>query len=291
MRLGAVVLPTEPWAQARDTWRRLDGLPVHSAWVYDHIRWSGWPRGPWFGAWPTLAAAAAVTGRVRLGTLVTSPNFRHPVPLALDAMTLDHLSDGRFELGVGAGSSGPDAAVLGGTPWSGPERAARFAEFVDLLDRLLTEPVTTAPGRWYGAAGAVIEPPCVQRPRVPFTVAAAGRHALAVAARHGRRWVTLGPAGPADRTPEAVEAAVRAQLPVLEELAAAMGRLPGEPERVLLHMGSTGPGLDSADAVEDLCGRFTALGFAEVILHAPRDAEPFRGDWSVFEAAAARLDA
>ncbi len=288
MRVGAVVLPTEPWAAARPTWEHLDASGVASVWVYDHVRWGGWPKGAWFGGWPTLAAAATATRRVRLGTLVTSPNFRHPVPLALDAMTLDHLSGGRFDLGVGAGSSGPDATVLGGSPWQAPERAARFAEFLELLDGLLTGAATTSEGRWYSASDARLEPGCVQRPRLPFTVAAAGPRSLALAARFAARWVTIGPAGPGPRTPDAVHAAVASQCEQLDAACAAAGRDTADLERVLLHMGSTGGELDSVGAVEDLFGRYGELGFAEVILHAPRAAEPFAGDWAVFDEVAAR---
>ena len=95
--------------------------------------------GPWFGAVPTLTAAAAVTTRMRLGTLVTSPNFRHPVTLAKDLMTLDDVSQGRVTLGIGAGGSGFDATALGQEAWSPRERADRFGEFVALLDQLLTQ--------------------------------------------------------------------------------------------------------------------------------------------------------
>ncbi len=80
---------------------------------------------------------------MRLGTLVTSPNFRHPVTLAKDLITLDDVSDGRITLGIGAGGNGFDATALGQDPWSPRERADRLAEFVPLLDRLLTEDAVT----------------------------------------------------------------------------------------------------------------------------------------------------
>ena len=80
------------------------------------------------------------TDRIRLGTMVASPNFRHPVTLAKEAMTLDHVSGGRLTLGIGAGGPGSDATVLGGEQPSPAERVARFAEFVEVLDQLLREP-------------------------------------------------------------------------------------------------------------------------------------------------------
>ena len=121
--------------------------------------------------------------RIPLGTQVASPNFRHPVMFAKELMTLDNISGGRIEAGVGAGSNGPDAVVLGDAPVTGRARFARFAEWLDLLDRLLREPVVTAAGEWYVANNAHQIPGCLQVPRVPLTVAATGFRGLALAVR------------------------------------------------------------------------------------------------------------
>src|SRR5665647_1394544 len=107
-------------------------------------------------------------------------------------MGLDDVSNGRLLLGLGAGGSGFDAEVLGEPP-TPRERTRRFAEFAGLLDRLLTEPVTEHAGEFYQAHGARMIPGCVQRPRVPFVVAANGPRAMALAARHGQGWATFGP--------------------------------------------------------------------------------------------------
>ena len=109
MHVGLVILPSDRWSEARRQWEWADDVGFATAWTYDHIRWGGMPDGPWHAAIPVLAAAAAVTRRVRLGTLVASPNFRHPVTLARDVLALDDVSGGRFDLGVGPGSAGPDA--------------------------------------------------------------------------------------------------------------------------------------------------------------------------------------
>src|SRR5207237_8214014 len=101
------------------------------AWTYDHIAWSTLRDSTWFGAVPTLAAAAAITDRIRLGTLVASPNFRHPVPFARELIALDDLSGGRFTVGIGAGGVGWGATVLGQTAWTPRGRAGHFAEFVE----------------------------------------------------------------------------------------------------------------------------------------------------------------
>ena len=153
------------------------------------------PDGPWHAAVPVLAAAAAVTSRVRLGTLVASPNFRHPVPLARDVLALDDVSAGRFDLGIGPGSGGPDATALGEAPWSSTERMDRFEEFLHILRAVLDGDAatrTTITGRYYAADETPSTPGTLQTP-FPVTIAAGGRRGLGLAADFGQQWVTIGP--------------------------------------------------------------------------------------------------
>ena len=141
---------------------------------------------------PTLTAAAVVTDRIRLGTLVASPNFRHPVPFARELISLDDISAGRLTLGIGSGAEGWDTTILGHEPWRSAEAAERFEEFVDVLDRLLREPEVSVDGRYYKAVEARTYPGCVQQPRIPFAVAATGPRSMRLAARHASVWVTNG---------------------------------------------------------------------------------------------------
>jgi len=132
MRLGVVVLPETPWEQAQGIWRDAEQLGFAHAWTYDHLAWGPLRDSPWFGAVPTLAAAATVTSRIRLGPLVASPNFRHPVAFAREVLALDDISAGRLTLGVGAGGHGWDAAMLGNAAWSAAERADRFSPSAEI---------------------------------------------------------------------------------------------------------------------------------------------------------------
>ncbi|MBV8386929.1 MAG: LLM class flavin-dependent oxidoreductase, partial [Acidimicrobiia bacterium] len=161
MRLGVCILPELRWSEQQPLWQHAEELGFHHAWTYDHLAWRSLADGPWFGAVPTLAAAAMATSKIRLGPLVASPNYRHPVPFAKELVSLDDLSMGRITLGIGAGGEGWDATVLGGEPWSAKERADRFAEFVELLDMLLRQPDTTYAGTWYSAQRARTHPGCV----------------------------------------------------------------------------------------------------------------------------------
>src|ERR1041384_674352 len=103
MRLGVLLLPTDPWASSVARARHLEGLGYAHLWTYDHLSWRRYREEPWHAAVPWLTGLAGVTQRVRLGTMVASPTFRHPVTFAKELLTLDHISGGRFTLGVGAG--------------------------------------------------------------------------------------------------------------------------------------------------------------------------------------------
>ncbi|MFJ4920560.1 LLM class flavin-dependent oxidoreductase [Streptomyces sp. NPDC088725] len=287
MRLSTVILPVRRWSDGgRDEWQRAERLGFHTAYTYDHLSWRTFRDGPWFGAVPTLTAAAAATDRLRLGTLVTSPNFRHPVTLAKDLITLDDVSNGRITLGIGAGGNGFDATALGQEPWTPRERADHFAEFVPLLDRLLTEPSVTQRGALYSADEARNIPGCVQRPRIPFAVAATGPRGLKLAAEHGQAWVTTGdPKLFEAGTPEQSRDAVRGQIDRLAAACAQAGRDPEELDKVLL-TGFTpdrARPMESLDAFVDFAGAHFALGITEIVIHAPIPDSDFAADEKVFE--------
>ncbi|SEO46979.1 LLM class flavin-dependent oxidoreductase [Trujillonella endophytica] len=268
--LSAVVLPDRhPVSTFLDDVRAVEAAGVRTAWTYDHLRWPLLADAPWYGAVPLLAAAAVVTERVRLGTLVASPNFRHPVPFAKELMTLDQLSGGRLEVGVGVGTEGPDARVLGEPPRSRAGRADRFAEWLSLLDRLLTDPVTTARGTEYSAVEAATIPGCAQRPRLPLTVAAAGPRALRLAARHGASWVTYGPFG-ADVAPEEWFSAVAEQSGRLGDVLAEEGRAPSALRRIVLVGLELAWPYESRERYRDTLGRLADAGIDEVAVHWPR---------------------
>src|SRR6266508_6349715 len=189
MRFGVLILPDAPWRTARQRWQSAERMGFDHAWTYDHLTWRSLQDSPWFAAMPTLVAAAVATTHLRLGTLVASPTFRHPVTFAKELMTLDDISDGRITAGIGAGGDGFDATALRTVAWSRRERAERFEEFVAMLDRLLAEPATSYEGRYYLASEARAIPGCRQLPRLPFAIAATGPRALGVAARYGGTWI------------------------------------------------------------------------------------------------------
>jgi alkanesulfonate monooxygenase SsuD/methylene tetrahydromethanopterin reductase-like flavin-dependent oxidoreductase (luciferase family) len=285
MRVGVVILPETSWPEQRRVWQRAEEIGFDHAWTYDHLAWGALRDEPWFGAIPTLAAAAVATTSIRIGPLVTSPNFRHPVAYARELITLDDLSNGRITVGIGSGSPGWDATILGETAWSARERTERFIEFVALLDRVLRDPEVNADGRYYRANEARTYPGCVQQPRMPFAIAATGPRGCRLAAEYASTWVTTGPTGYRGPLidPDAGVAIVREQLSQLSAACEAIDRDPATIERLVLTGPSLDPGLESPDAFARVRDAYEAAGITDLVVPWPRPAEPYAGDPSVLE--------
>jgi len=280
VRLSTVILPIERWPVSIEKWRRAEALGFHAAYTYDHLSWQRLIDRPWFGAIPTLTAAATATSRLRIGTMVTTPNFRHPVPLAKDLLSIDDVSAGRLIVGVGSGGLGADATVLGEPAWTPRERTLRFAEFVGLLDELLRSSSTTADGDFYRAHDVRMLPGTVQQPRPPLFVAANGDRGMRLAARYGDGWITLGRSANDDES--RVEVVTR-QIEALEGVLASAGRPSSVFEKVLLDGFSGDRPLDSLNAFVDWAGRYQEVGITELVIHWPEPNSLFEADMSVFE--------
>jgi alkanesulfonate monooxygenase SsuD/methylene tetrahydromethanopterin reductase-like flavin-dependent oxidoreductase (luciferase family) len=268
MRVGIVILPTDRWPLQRERWRRAEAFGFDHAWTYDHLVWDPLAELPWGATMPALVAAATVTERIRLGTWVASPNYRHPVPFARELAALDDVSDGRAVLGIGAGGTGHDARVLGQPVLAPSDRAARLEEFVDVLDRVLTLPVTDHAGRFYTADGARTLMPCVQRPRLPFVIAANGPRTMRLAARYGEGWATTGVTR-RDRPDDEWWAGVAGLAERFDEALAAEGRERASVDRMLSVDAARTFALVSVAHFEDVVGRAAALGFTDVVVHWP----------------------
>jgi alkanesulfonate monooxygenase SsuD/methylene tetrahydromethanopterin reductase-like flavin-dependent oxidoreductase (luciferase family) len=282
MRHGITILPELPWAEAAPRWRAAEEMGFDHAWTYDHVVWGGLPESDWYAAVPTLTAAAVLTTTIRLGTLVASPNVRHPVPVHREVQALDDVSGGRFLLGVGTGGD-LDSRILGEEDLSLRDRVDRFQEFTDLLVRLRTEDHVDADGRWFSARGARTLP---RLRDVPLLVAANGPRSLRYAARTGDGWVTTGP------RVEALEdwwAGLARARDTFEEALHGAGRDPASVPRYLLLDASPQYSLAGVDVFDDMVGRAADLGFTDVVTHWPRAEGPYAGDEAVLEAVAGRL--
>jgi len=291
MRYGIVILAQDRWPEARRKWTLAEELGFDHAWTYDHLSWRSLAGEPWGATVPTLTAAAAVTSRIRLGTFVASPNFRHPVPFAKELATVDDISGGRLMLGVGSGGTGFDAFVLGQPEYTPRQRHERFTEFVEHLDSLLRFESEDAggfsfEGEWFSAVDARMVGVPAQSPRLPFILAANGPKGLALVAKHGQGWVTTGPEGVTDDEwwRKLTELSGR-----LDDAASAAGRDPLSIDRYLsLDSGGT-YSLSSTAAFDDLVGKAGELGFTDVISHWPRHDGIYAGSEDVLLEVASRL--
>jgi alkanesulfonate monooxygenase SsuD/methylene tetrahydromethanopterin reductase-like flavin-dependent oxidoreductase (luciferase family) len=166
------------WDALLAVWRAADDIEVfESAWTSDHFYaiHDADPAGPRPEGWITLTALAQATRRLRLGTLVSGVHHRHPAVLANMAATLDIVSGGGLELGVGTGWHEPESKGYGielGTPG---QRSDRFEEACEVLVGLLSARTTTFAGRYYQLTDARCEPKPVQRPHPPICVGGNGR--------------------------------------------------------------------------------------------------------------------
>lgn len=158
----------------------------------DHfVDWSA-PNRPWLEAWTALTAVACNTSRIRLAHYVNQMPLRNPAMLARQALTLDHISGGRVEVGLGIGLVIDPAYDMIGVPnWTTKERVARFPDYVEVVQRLLTNEKSSYDGPFFKAKGAIMNPRPVQSPRPPITIAALGPKMMRIAAKYADNWNSL----------------------------------------------------------------------------------------------------
>lgn len=173
-----------------DVWRAADDFPIFEhAWINDHLMPLGDnPAGPYLEAWTLLAALAAQTQRLRVGVMVTGNTFRHPALLAKMAATVDVISHGRLNFGIGTGWSEQEHRAYGISLPSPGERVRRLAEACEMIHRLWKEPFANFEGRYYRLHEAPCEPKPVQQPHPPFVIGANGKQLLRVVARYANVW-------------------------------------------------------------------------------------------------------
>lgn len=191
-------------SQHQQTWDELvrrarfaEGAGFGGAWVFDHFKpLYGPPDGPCLEAWTLLAGLAAHTRDLRLGVLVTGVTYRHPALLAAEAVTVDHISAGRLDLGMGAAWFEQEHRELGFEFPPAGERITRLGEAVDVVRSLLTGTGVSYDGRAYRLQDATYRPFPVQRPHPPIWIGGGGeRRMLPLIARQADVWHGFGSVG------------------------------------------------------------------------------------------------
>lgn len=182
------------WEELLRRVRFAEEAGFESAWVFDHFKaLYGDRTGPCFEAWTLLAALAVATERIRLGALVTGITYRHPSILAAEAVTVDHLSNGRLNLGVGAAWFAEEHHELGIEFPPASVRAQRLEEGIEVMKALMDDDPARFDGRHYQLRDASYYPRPLQRPHPPIWVGAGGEKlTIPIAARRADVWHGFG---------------------------------------------------------------------------------------------------
>ena len=293
MRVGVVILPQYPAAETGRRWKSLEDRGFAHGWTYDHLAWRDLADEPWYATVTTLATAAAATTRLRLGTWVTSPNFRHPVTYAKELMSLDDIAGGgpddaghgRLIAAIGAGGLGWDSAVLGRPDLEPRDRVDRLTEFATLTDLLLTQPETSWRGTYFTAQRARMHP-AGSRARIPLVLAGNGPRSVRLAAGYDG-WATTGPDG--EFTSEQWWDRVARLAGIFETAAQQAGRDPATIRRYLSMDAAPGYSFSEVSSFTESAGRAHHLGFTDVVVHWPRPGGTYAGDETVLDRISAML--
>ncbi|HVM40911.1 MAG TPA: LLM class flavin-dependent oxidoreductase [Acidimicrobiia bacterium] len=271
LRFGVLVDTDAPFAELAERWIEVEELGFDQLVVPDHSCDYLEHRHVWHEAWTALTAAAMATNRVRVGPLVANPILRPPALLARSALSLDHLSGGRLELGIGMGVQAFDHRAAGTPVWEPKERADRFDEYVTVVDGLLTsakEPFSFA-GRYHATHETGFQPEAIQHPRPPIVVGGQSPTVLRVAAERADGWNTHGPYGAGL---DEIVSITREQNQRIDRLCEDAGRDPSAVRRSLLLFNSLAP-WNAPERFGEIVERFYEVGMREFVLFWPADDE------------------
>src|SRR5437867_2604148 len=228
-------------------------LNTDEVWDFDHLASIGpnGPGGPVYEGWALQAAMAEATKRVRIGCMVTGNTYRHPIVLAKLAITVDHLSGGRLEFGIGAAWNEIEHEMYGIEGLD--HRVGRLSESLQILTSLFTQEKTTFDGRYYKLKDAIANPKPLQKPHPPFWIGASGETTLRLVARHGDVWNIAG----------GDDQAVKDVIGKFEEACGAVGRDPSEIRRSLQFFWDG----QSRDEVREQSAKYLEMGITEQVVY------------------------
>lgn len=250
------------WDDLLAVWREADKMEVfHSAWNFDHFYPINVPdtTGPCMEAWVTLSALAQATSRIRLGCMVTGVVYRHPALLANMVSSLDIISNGRLELGIGAGWNEEECDAYGIELGTLTERFDRFDEACEILHSMMTNEVTNFSGKYFNLTDARNNPPPVQKPHPPICIGGNGeKRTLPNVARWAQHW---------NYAAFDFDGWV-AKKAVLDGICREMGRDPNE------IMTSIHQSAENLDELEENCARFNEAGLDLMLFYIPPPHNP-----------------
>ncbi|MHA2281232.1 MAG: LLM class flavin-dependent oxidoreductase [Promethearchaeota archaeon] len=270
IQFGVFTSQILPWEKEVERWRLIESLGFDSIWLGDHFTDPVNNTGHWFESWTLLASLAVVTEKVRLGALVTSMPLRRPAVLARQALTVDHISNGRLEIGLGTGGRGdPVHHMLGIEDWVGSERVDRFKDQVEIIDRLLRQDVSSYNGKFYKLNEATMNPPTIQKPRPPIVIAAMRKGMLKVAAKYADTWNSFGSEdwrAPAEKIFENTKKRVE----LIDKYCKELNRNPDTLRRSLMFYTRHGRAiLDTEESFRFVIKKYKEIGIDEFIIYFP----------------------
>lgn len=273
-RFGICTDQNMTWDKNVERWQLFERLGYESAWVCDHLVQPSRPNGPYLEAWSLLAGLAARTEKIRIGVLVTSNTFRFPQVVAKMAVTIDHISNGRLEVGLGAGWYEPEHTMFGIPFPETKELVGRFREAVQVVDLLTREDTSSFDGEYYQLRNAQSRPGSVQKPRPPLVIGAFGPRMLKIVATYADTWNAFG-------TP----AEMRERNQMLDDYCRELGRDPDTLDRSLYYWvpKSDADPWASKQAFEDVINPYIEAGVNQFILDQPRDDQMEMLEWAAAE--------
>ena len=276
---GCITMPRGTWAEIVADWQQLESWGLDAAYLPDRPTNPWNADGPWLEAWTGLAGLAASTQRIKLGVLVTAIGGRNPALLALEALTVDRIANGRVIVGLGAGGGPAEHALLGEEDWATSERFGRFEEFVGVVSGHLDGGTVEEKGQWYRSSGQFMaERPAAGSPSL--LVAANGPKSLRIAAKYGAGWNSYG--DPGGSTVDLVRKANTK----LDELCQEFGRDPRSLRRSLLLGVSADTDWASSTEFADVVRRNWDAGINDFLFYFPPSTSVVRRGSSGAEAAA-----
>jgi alkanesulfonate monooxygenase SsuD/methylene tetrahydromethanopterin reductase-like flavin-dependent oxidoreductase (luciferase family) len=269
---GILTLQQFSWLETVKIWKNIEQLGFDSIWLADHYVNYRNPAGHWFDCWSLLSGLSNVTEKIRIGTLISPLPLHHPARLVRQAITVDHISNGRLELGIGTGISGSKGEVvyqmIGIDDWSPSERVARFEEAVQIIDKCLKQPVSSFQGKYYHIIDNTTSPLPIQKPRPPITVGAMGKSMLRIAARYADTWNSYG--GTWDSSSDEIFCATKERISLINNYCQEFNRDPRDLKRSLLIYGSEARRVfASEEDFREIIKKYRSIGINEFVCYYP----------------------
>lgn len=264
LRFGIGTGNRRPFAELARQWQMIENLGFDTAWVVDHFLAGDDENIPYQEAWTLITALGMLTHRIRFGILVSGNTYRNPGLLAKEAVTIDHASNGRVELGIGAGWMEREHIAYSYPFPSAGDRVGMLDEALQIILGLMKNKRTTFEGKYYQFEDAPFEPKPLQKPHIPIIVGANKPRMLTLAARYADNWNTRAePAGAAE---------------LVDQLRAAARKVGRNPDEIRLSVFTWRHPFASEEHFREVVAAYRKIGFTDFMFPMPPEE-----DWEMMD--------